>query len=68
LKNSVSVVEMSEYPKLIEKEQGENLLKLIEAPLELISRNNNEEINFRSILKNVTSLSTIKDTIKDSSR
>ena len=59
---------MSEYPKLIEKEQGENLLKLIEAPLELISRNNNEEINFRSILKNVTSLSTIKDTIKDSSR
>ena len=68
MKNSVSVVEMSEYPKLIEKEQGENLLKLIEAPLELISRNNNEEINFRSILKNVTSLSTIKDTIKDSSR
>jgi len=43
-------------------------LKLIETPLELVSRNNNEEINFRSILKNVTSLSTIKDTIKDSSR
>ena len=50
------------------KEEGENLLKLIETTLEPVSRNNIEDINFKSMLKNMSSLSTIKDTIKDSSR
>jgi hypothetical protein len=68
LKNSVSVVLLPQEPKPEVKEEGENLLKLIETTLEPISRNKNEEISFRSILKNVSSLSTIKDTVKDSSR
>ncbi len=64
----MSVVLLPQEPKPEVKEEGENLLKLIETTLEPISRNKNEEISFRSILKNVSSLSTIKDTIKDSSR
>jgi len=68
LKNSLSAVLLPQEPKPEVKEEGENLLKLIETTLEPISRNKNEEISFRSILKNVPSLSTIKDTIKDSSR
>ena len=69
LKNSISSVKLPEQPTVTVKEEGDNLLKLIETPLfEPISRNKNEDTSFRSILRHVSSLSTIKDTVKDSSR